>query len=299
MPELSYLARHPAIRKALIPVTAGIAFLLFLVWTFPYDTLARRLEAEAQRNGADLTIGSMGPAGFLGVRANDVRVHTGDGSPEIKLDRADVSPDLFAMLLRRTSFGFDVRAYGGRAKGHAALSNDARQPGLTSLRLDARDIDLNTLPLKDMGGVAANGTLQLKMDVSGLKPVETAGGTIQLTADGLGLSGSVMGMTLPRTNLGKVESSATIDKGVAKLDKTSARGGDIDADVDGTVSLRPLLSLSQAELHVRFKPAQPWLDANAMVKGMIGLIQNARQSDGSYLFTLTGPLSRIQSRPGR
>jgi hypothetical protein len=31
----------------------------------------------------------------------------------------------------------------------------------------------------------------------------------------------------------------------------------------------------------------------------MGFIQNARQGDGSYLFTFTGPLSRLQPRPGR
>ena len=64
-------------------------------------------------------------------------------------------------------------------------------------------------------------------------------------------------------------------------------------------NLRPLLSLSQADLHVRFRPATAWLDRNQMVKGMIGLIQNARQGDGSYVFTFTGPLARMTPRPGR
>jgi hypothetical protein len=90
-----------------------------------------------------------------------------------------------------------------------------------------------------------------------------------------------------------------VEKGIARLEKTSARGGDIDADLDGNVSLRPLLSLSQAELHVRFRPSDKWLDANAMIKGAIGLIQNARQGDGSYVFTFTGPLARMTPRPGR
>jgi hypothetical protein len=90
-----------------------------------------------------------------------------------------------------------------------------------------------------------------------------------------------------------------VEKGVARLEKTAARGGDIDADVDGSLSLRPLLSLSQADLHLRFRPADRWLDANAPIKGMMGLIQNARQADGSYLFSFTGPLSRMQPRPGR
>ena len=303
-PALAFLSRHPVLRKLLLPALAVFAFGLFLILTFPYDSLARRLEVEAQRGGAELTIGSLGPAGIVGVRARDVKLRLlpapGEAQPpEIHLDRADFSPDLFALLLRRTSFGFVAEGYGGSARGHVALSNDPRQPGLSSLRIDARDIDLSALPLKDVSGVEASGKLQLKADLPGLLPVETANGSLSLSLDGAGLSGTVMGMTLPKTSLGHLEGSATVEKGVAKVEKTSARGGDIDADVDGSCNLRPLLSLSQADLHLRFRPSPSWLDQNAMIKGMMGLIQNARQGDGSYVFTFTGPLAHLTPRPGR
>ena len=60
-----------------------------------------------------------------------------------------------------------------------------------------------------------------------------------------------------------------------------------------------VLSLSQADLHVRFKLADAWLAANPLFRGLLSAVSNARQPDGSYAFTLTGPLSNIQSRPGR
>jgi type II secretion system protein N len=304
MPELSYLAKHPILRKLLVPATAVIFFALFLILTFPYEVLARRLETEAQREGAELTIGSLGPAGLTGLRAHDVKLRLpatpgGETSPEVRLERADLSPDLFALLLRRTSFGFSVQGYGGTVKGHMALSNDARTPGLTSLRIDARDVDLATLPLKDLGGIEAGGKMQLKVDLRSMQPVETSSGDMQLTLDGVAISGSLLGLTLPKTSLGKFEGGATVEKGVAKLEKTSARGGDIDADVDGNISLRPLFSLSQADLHVHFRPSDHWLDANPMIKGMMGLLQNAKQPDGGYTYTMNGPVSRLQSRPGK
>ena len=71
-------------------------------------------------------------------------------------------------------------------------------------------------------------------------------------------------------------------------------------NVDGTVNLRPLLSLSQADLHVRFRPSDRWLTENGMIKSALGLIPGtARQGDGSYAFTFTGPLARMTPRPGR
>jgi type II secretion system protein N len=301
----AFVARHPVLKKLALPAAAVIAFGIFLLLTFPYDVLKRRIEIEAQRSGADLTIGSLGPAGLGGVRARDVKVRFtpmpgADALPELHFDRLDLSPDLLALILRRTSFGFAAIGYGGSARGHVALSNDPRQPGLSSLRLDARDIDLHELPLKEMAGVEATGKLRLQADLSSMIPVETAGGSVSVGGDALGVSGGTLqGFPVPKTALGHVDGSVTVEKGVARVEKTTARGGDFDADVDGTVNLRPLLSLSQADLHVRFRPSERWLNENAMIKGAMGLIQNARQGDGSYVFTFTGPLARMTPRPGR
>src|SRR5439155_20182776 len=181
MPDLKFFARHPVLQKLALPAAGVIAFGLFLLLTFPYDVLARRIEIEAQRSGAEVSIGSMGPAGIGSVRARDVKVRLAaapgaEALPELRFDRLDISPDLFALILRRTSFGFAAQGYGGTAKGHVAFSNDPKQPGLSSLRIDARDIDLQTLPLKEIAGVEATGKLQLKADLSSMIPVETAGG---------------------------------------------------------------------------------------------------------------------------
>ena len=305
MADLTFLARYPLLRRLLLPVAFVVAFVVFLLLTFPYDTLARRIEAEAQAGGTDITIGSLGPSGLGGLRARDIKVHLpqapgGEALPDLRLDRADLNPDLLPLLLRRTSFSFLLEGYGGSARGHAALSNDPKNPGLTSLKLDARDVDLATLPLKELLGLEPAGKLTLKLDLPALIPVEAANGSLQLTLEGAGIgAGAVQGIPIPKTSLGKVEGSVAIEKGLARVEKTTARGGDIDADVDGSVHLRPLISLSQADLHVRFKPADKWLDANAMIKGAMGLIQNAKQPDGSFLFTFTGPMMRMTPRPGR
>ncbi len=305
MPPLAFFTRHPLLNKLLLPVAGALAFGLFLLWTFPYDVLARRLEVEAASNGAEVSIGSLGPSGFGGVRARDVKLHFlpafgVESMPDLHFDRLEVSPDLFALLLRRTSFGFALTGYGGTARGHAALSHDPKQPGLSSLRLDARDIDLQALPFKELAGVEASGKLQIKADLASLVPAETASGAVTLALDGGAVTGgSVQGFPVPTTSLGRVDLNLVVEKGNAKVERTQARGGDLDADLDGNVSLRPLLSLSQADLHVRFRPAEKWLNDNAMVKGALGLIQNARQGDGSFIYTFSGPLARMTPRPGR
>ena len=303
-PLLRRLARHPLLRRFALPVLFVVAFVIFLPLTFPFEPLARRLEVEARSGGTELSLGKLGPALLFGLRARDVRVRIppppgSDPLPELKLDRVDLKPDLIALLLRKTSFSFSAEAYGGSASGHAALSG-GQTPGLLSLKLDASELDLHALPLKELAGVDLAGKLRLKLDLPTLQPAEVATGAISFSVKGAALTtGNVQGFTLPRTGLGDLDGSVSVDKGTAKVDKCTARGGDVDADVDGNVRLRPLLSLSQADLHLRFRLGDKWLNENALIKGALGLIQNARQGDGSYVFTFAGPLTRMSPRPGR
>jgi type II secretion system protein N len=302
--DFTWFTRHPLLRKLAVPVGFLVAFFFFLIVTFPYDDLARRLEVEAGRAGAEMSIGSMGAAGLASVRARDVRVRlpsaTGETLPELRFDKAVLSPDVLALFLRRTSCGFLVDAYGGRTKGHLSLSNDPRAPGIESLRLDATDVDLAALPLRDVAGLNAAGKLRLQADLVSLQPLETARGSLSLSLEAGSITeGTVMGLSLPHTSVGHLEGAVAVEKGAAKVERTVARGGDVEADLDGNISLRPLLSLSQADLHLRFRPSDRWLNENPNVRGVIGLLQNARQGDGSYLFSFGGPLSHLQPRPGR
>ena len=111
VPAAALLNRYPTLRRLLWPVGAAVAFLLFLVLTFPYDVVARRIEMEAQSAGVELTIGSAGAGGLASLKASDVRVRVGPVSgaeawPELRFERAVFSPDILALILRRTSFGF-------------------------------------------------------------------------------------------------------------------------------------------------------------------------------------------------
>ena len=54
-PDVAFLARHPTLRRSLVPGGTVLVFFLFLVLTFPYDVLARRIEMEARRAGAEIT----------------------------------------------------------------------------------------------------------------------------------------------------------------------------------------------------------------------------------------------------
>jgi type II secretion system protein N len=284
------------LRAFALPAGTVLAFLVFLLATFPFDTLARRIEIEVQRAGGDISIGSLGPA-FLGFRARDVRLRPPSATgpaPEFHFDSVTIRPDLLALLGRRSSFSFVASAFSGTVNGHAALSNDARTSGsLQSLKLETADVDLHSLPLKEAWGVELLGRATSKTDLPVLLPTETTTGSVSFSIKGLAIANaSVQGLTVPRTVLGDLDASLVIDKGAARVERAQTRGGDIDLDLEGTVRLRPLLSLSQADLRLKLRPSERWLSTNPSMRGLLGLLQ--RQQDGSYLVPLNGPLSRLQ-----
>jgi len=299
------LARYPALRKLAAPLLFVAAFVLFVVWSFPYDDLARRLEQEARAAGGDLVIEKLGAGGLLGVTARGVKLRLPaapgvEASPELRFDRVDARVDLLPLLLRRVSFAWAVEGYGGRARGRGALAKDQRLGPLESLTLDTTDLDVQKLPARELIGLELGGRVAAKVDLPQMLPPDQASGRAAVTFKGMAITGgAVRGFTLPKLSLGDVEAGATIEKGLAKIERTTARNGDVEAEVSGTIRMKPLLSLSQADLNVRFKPSDAWLNANPMLRGLLSAVGNARQPDGSYLFTLTGPLSNIASRPGR
>lgn len=299
------LEKLPGVRRLLLPGVFALFFLLFLRVGFPWDEVALRIEAMAAKSGVELAIGSLGPQGFFGLRARDVRVRSTGEPGELVFPVVELSPDVLPLLVGRTSFGFAAYGYGGTARGHARLSSDPRRPGLSSLELDARGLDLHALPLPPaLQDAELAGRLGLKVELPSLDPLEASSGKASLSIQGATLVRAVarleggMSLTLPRISLGDVDAAAALDKGVAKVERLFARGGDVDAEVDGTVALRPALLLSQADLHLKLRPSERWMQENPVVRGTLGML-GPRAPDGSYTVSFSGPLLRLQPRPGR
>ncbi|MBS2024348.1 MAG: type II secretion system protein GspN [Deltaproteobacteria bacterium] len=299
--------RASRLTRWLWPALFVLTLPLFIKLTFPYDAVAQRLQSEASKQNVELSIASMSSSGLLGVAASGVKVRqppTSAGpSPEIELDRVSVSPDLLSLITRKVGFGFDVDAFGGNARGKARVSSDPKQPGLTALELDAKDLDLKSLPLQQLGSAEAIGKLSLKTSLPALEPVESTSGSVAITLKNAALIKALLpvpgmgNLTLPKTMLGELDGALTIDKGIAKVDKFALRGGDVEADVEGTIRLKALVAVSDLNLHVRLKFTDRWLDANPLVKGSLGFL-GPKGTDG-YWITVSGPLQRPNVRPGK
>jgi type II secretion system protein N len=301
-------ARRSWLRRLLVPVTFVFGFGLFLYLTFPFGVVVQRLEIEARKSGVELSVKSLGPLGLLGMRARGVSLRAssegGAPGPELRLERLDVRPAPLDLAMRRIVVAFAAGAMGGELQGRAQVSTDPKLPGISALAFDLAGLELKELPAGLLPGTELLGRLGLKLDLTSVNQLEAANGTVSLTGSQLALVKGQLklgegmgGIPLPKLLLGEVSGAITIDKGVAKVDRLTAKGGDVELDVDGTIRLRPLLSLSIAELHVKVRPQERWLEANPLVKGSMGFL-GPKGPDG-WVATLTGPLSRLQPRPGR
>ncbi len=292
------LARSPWIRRLLVPVVFSLALFFFLFATFPYDSLGDRIVIEARNAGYELSFATLGHAGFIGLKATDVKLKPIAADPsatptEIHLDSLTLKPELLGLLLKKPAVAFSVEAYGGAAHGVARFSSDPKAPGLAALTINADSFDLKALPSSFLSGVEVIGQFGMTADVTSLQMLEASGGNVAFSLKGAALvKGTAMGIPLPKATLGELSGSLSLDKGVAKLDNVKLRGGDIEGEVEGTIKMKPLLSLSQADLKLHVNPKDSWLDANPLVKGSMGFL-GQKQPDGWHA-TLSGPLSNLR-----
>jgi type II secretion system protein N len=328
-------ARAKLLKRIGYPALFFAAFVASLYLTFPYGALARRLESEARKSGAEVSIESLGPAMFPGVRASGVTVKLADpqgGAPiVIDPDELVLGVGLWPLVSNRLHVDVRAQAWGGEMEGFfephrarnvvkasAAGVEIGMAPALKWALETAIGSAVGRLVGTTAGSMEAGSAVRTGLDAVGEVKADvdlafemTRGPTGQyLKADSTeGLialqvgnaelrGGTVMGFGVPRIILGNVEARVQMEKGVATVQKAVIKSEDIELEADATIQLRPLLPLSRVEGKLRFKLGEPWLERNQSLRAMIQIgLQNARRSDGYYQYALSGTLGAMQARP--
>jgi len=288
-------------RAAAVPLVFLLALPIFLKLTFPFEAVSRRwrgrrsersralhrqprFERRLRREGAR-------PQGARSQRRGRAR-------PELVLERVAISPDVFGMLAQDR---LRLRTSTPTAEAPAAtlgFSNDPRRLASRTV-LDASELDLKALRCSSSPARRPS-QAGLEDEPHLAAGPEEANGTVSLAQERGGAQGHArarprMNFRCPRCARRRGR-SISIEKGLAKIEKLTARNGDIEADLDGTIRLKPLLQVSEANLRVRLKFADKWLEANPLVKA--ARLPGPKQATG-YWITLTGPLTRLVPKPGK
>jgi hypothetical protein len=106
-----------------------------------------------------------------------------------------------------------------------------------------------------------------------------------------------MGITLPKLRLGRLGGQIKIDKGRATLENISATSPDIEATLEGGVSLRDPVAFSATEAYIRFKISSELKKREPKFELLENGMTNARRSDGFLGLLLNGPLRSLTPVP--
>lgn len=259
---------RPHLKAILGYVAFGLAAFVFgLYVTFPYDTLKRFVVGQAEAQGLQVQIGSLGP-GLFGVTASNVKVaskSTGDKPSEpLQLDSVSFRPALFPL-------GVAVR---GNAMG-GKFSANVGGIGDLSVHADFDELDPSKGNFKGFTGIVATGTASGSLDLDipktapGLdgKPhdpnLAEANGNVALNLGHfviqsgeivIPLYGTPTPMGLPQIALGNADVKLAISKGNGKFEKLSAKSDDLELNGGGTIRLARRLEYSELNLDLKLKP---------------------------------------------
>lgn len=303
-----------------------VGLYLALTWlTFPWSRIEDQATVAASDAGWALEFGDVGSA-FFGVWTKDVSlspaapqegeseqapsgllgVLLGDG---IKLDYARIKMPMTQVL----SAGLTLRAalsdgrlsVGSLLDSAGRIDLDARfwdgelalgvesDPGSTRIEVDARDISLEDYTLR-LGFISADpqGTLRSKGTIVWDKedPKKSSGG-MDLFLDSLIIPGLPI---VGDVAFSKSEGHIKLTRGRAELRDTSLEADEVQAVVEGFVTLSKNIERSRLSLKLRFKVRD---DLDLMVNG--AMMGNTRHKDsgGWYHYQVSGTLAKPRFRP--
>jgi len=292
------------------PLFFLLCFVFFAYKTFPYDRLADRLVQKASVLGYEIEIIDLTHSGLTGLAFENLRVifpPEEEGSPpvDIVFEELTVSTSLFSLMSDTKSYSFDAELAGGEAEGDITLGED-------TLEVDAEfeDIKLEALAaLRKFTKVPLGGTLNGEIVLAMPSEVAESTGNVEITIEGLNLGDGKSkfeipdwgGLTLDQADAGNLELIATVEEGIAKIERATAHGKDLELDALGKVRLLRPLKRSELNAMLRVKIQDAYKERSPKVATMLELassgIEAALTADGAIQYKIAGSLGgRLRPR---
>ncbi len=268
------------------PVFYLFCLLIFLSWTFPYETLRDRIVAtfNAQQRSAlhpqELRIDELDSSFFTGIKAKGVRLVTPASDPEkppveLKIDEARARISLLGLLIGNRNVSFRLEAFDGVIKGSYEDSGKQR-----SIEVEFEGVDVGKVePIAAQAGFPLtgrlNGTLNLQLPEG--KATKGNGGVNLEIRDmqagnekELTVKTPLGPFTLPRLKVGNLTVNGEAKDGVLKVTKMAASGGDVDVNGDGRVQLREVATDALLDVSLKFKINDAYRTKNDKTKMLFG-----------------------------
>jgi type II secretion system protein N len=269
------------------PLFYLFCLLVFLSWTFPFETLRDRIVAtfNAQQrsvasNPQELFIDELDSSFITGIKAKGVRLVQPSADPdkppvEIRIDEARARISLLPLIIGNRNVSFRVEAFDGVVSGRFEDTGKQRTVEVEFDGVDVGRIDaiaaqvgfplsgrLNgALKLELPEGKASKGNGNVNLEISEMH----AGDDKELTVK------TPLGpFTLPRLKVGNFAVNGEAKDGVLKLTKIGASGGDVDVNGDGRVQLREIATEAMMDVALKFKINDSYRSKNDKTKMLFG-----------------------------
>lgn len=278
---------------------ALLSFLAFVYAGFPTDALTKRIESEVarqSRGAAQLKVGHSSLWRFSGVALHDVHVLR-PGSAPLAFEAIKVRLRLLPLLLFKRSISFQLPLGRGLFSGTLATRGDG-----VDAHLEGAELDFTAMPaLSRALGLPAAGVLTLEGDLSAVKDLQHAQGSLVMSLDHLAAGpGTLFGLALPRLDMGKLDVAMKVEDGHARLNTFKQTGGTVNLGLQGAIELATPVVNSTLNLCGKVRLDPQFLEKNPKLRSVMQLaeVQLRRDGDGFLNAPLVGPVSAPQLRPG-
>lgn len=251
------------------------AFLVFLLFLFPFDRIKSKIEAEVRsRTPLDLSVGRISPRFFNYFLLSDVVVSDKQGKVLFESPSVNTSISLFSLITGGLSLNMKAAAYGGEL-----LVKVKQSPGRQYLMLDANGLDVGSYAL---------------LKSAGFKLAGKVGGNFEMNNDSgkgrLWLKGvtsrdlKIKGFAVPDLDFDKGWLDADIKGDRLTIRKMELDGKEIKLRVTGDIVLRERGSIN---LTIKFNPSERLAHEQSAI---LSLFKN-RDPEGYYQVSLGGVMA--------
>lgn len=227
--------------KHIVPLSYGLffvlAFIVFLIMTFPGDIVKQRIISEIQNSTpyrVDIKSANVSP--LLNIDLDQVVIHKSQ-TQFIELDSVTVKPSLFSVFSDSPHIPFTAKLYGGEIDGSVRVSKQNNR--IEEITADVKNLKIDTIPdfLSEQGKseMLIHGRLSGNLYVEFIPEPK---GDFDFLVDGLELDNlKVKGMKLPSlANLTSVF-NGNIENELTNIEELSVKGEGIDLQITGTAPL--------------------------------------------------------------
>jgi type II secretion system protein N len=295
------------ILKIIIWIFYGIfCLLLFTFWKLPEDRIKglidSNLSALLSEKGIKYTSKDSHLSLFTGIKytLKDVTLTFPPPAPPAHLDQIQITPALFSMLFGKLGGNLWTKQGEGELSLNFSIKNTTLSLNLQSKKMDLGKTGLFPILTTLQGSAILDGYGSMTGDLSLPSSLE---GTINFQFKKIGIDPqSVMIFAVPRLQVSEGTINLEVEKSkIAIRSFKLGKGSDkvTDEDVAGTITgditLGKQWENSTLNLKTRFRLSDNVTRAFVLLDS---ILTGSKQADGSYSYSLSGPISSPIPMPG-